>query len=268
MSEFRRKVAEFTAAGAEVRPLSGGDLSQVLLVRTNDGWPLVAKQTATAQGEAAMLRAIRAAGVAAPEVVEAAGDMLLMRHVAHDGEWSAAAWADIGSQLRRLHGSRGERYGWSEDYAFGEVPIRNGWADDWPAFWGGQRLIAVASRLGGEWRARVEELAKRLCDLVPRSPTPSLLHGDLWGGNILVAQGRLAALIDPACYYGHSEVDLAMLTLFGAPAEAFWTAYGSLESGWEGRRHAYQLFPALVHLRLFGAAYTGMVDRLLRALGA
>ena len=172
MSEFRRKVAELTAAGAEVRPLDGGDLSQVLLVRMNDGRLLIAKQAATAQGEAAMLRAIRAAGVAAPELVEAAGDMLLMRHVEHDGEWSAAAWADIGSQLRRLHGSRGERYGWSEDHAFGAVPIRNGWSDDWPAFWGEQRLIATASGLGGEWRARVEALAKRLGDLLPRSPTP------------------------------------------------------------------------------------------------
>jgi fructosamine-3-kinase len=90
----------------------------------------------------------------------------------------------------------------------------------------------------------------------------------LWGGNILVAEGRLAALIDPACYHGDAEVDLAMLTLFDEPPEAFWSAYGPLEPGWRERRAAYQLFPALLHLRLFGASYGGMVDRLLASLGA
>lgn len=81
-----------------------------------------------------------------------------------------------------------------------------------------------------------------------------------------MAEGRLAALIDPACYYGHEEVDLAMLTLFDAPPPEFWEAYWALEPGWERRRDVYQLFPALVHLRLFGATYAGMVDRLLQSL--
>jgi fructosamine-3-kinase len=73
-------------------------------------------------------------------------------------------------------------------------------------------------------------------------------------------------LIDPACYHGHAEVDLAMLTLFDAPPGEFWDAYGPLEPGWEDRRDAYQLFPALVHLRLFGSGYAALVDRLLHRL--
>jgi fructosamine-3-kinase len=105
-------------------------------------------------------------------------------------------------------------------------------------------------------------------ELLPASPPPSLLHGDLWSGNILVQDGRLAALIDPACYHGHSEVDLAMLSLFGEPPPAFWESYGELGDGWEQRRDIYQLFPALVHLRLFGASYGSLVDRLLSRLGS
>jgi fructosamine-3-kinase len=117
------------------------------------------------------------------------------------------------------------------------------------------------------WRERVDRLEARCSELLPRSPAASLLHGDLWTGNILVQGGRLSALIDPACYHGHQEVDLAMLTLFGAPPREFWDAYGGLDQGWEERRLAYQLFPALVHLRLFGHSYAGMADRLLNAMG-
>ena len=138
---------------------------------------------------------------------------------------------------------------------------------DWPAFWGEQRLLATARVLDRPWRDRVHRLARRLGELLPASPAPSLLHGDLWNGNILVAGGKLAALIDPACYHGHSEVDLAMLMLFADPPPTFWDAYGEPEQGWEERRALYQLFPALVHLRLFGATYGSVVDRLLRRFG-
>ena len=86
-------------------------------------------------------------------------------------------------------------------------------------------------------------------------------------GNILVAT-TAAALVDPACYGGDAEVDLAMLTLFDSPPEEFREAYGPLAPGWEERRPLYQLFPALVHLRLFGATYEPMVDRLLGQIGA
>jgi fructosamine-3-kinase len=106
-----------------------------------------------------------------------------------------------------------------------------------------------------------------MADLLPAAPPPALLHGDLWGGNILVNDGKLAALIDPACYHGDREVDLAMLALFGEPPPSFWESYGELEPGWEERRALYQLFPALVHLRLFGASYGSLVDRLLRRFG-
>jgi fructosamine-3-kinase len=103
--------------------------------------------------------------------------------------------------------------------------------------------------------------------MLPASPRPAHLHGDLWAGNILVAAGRLAAFIDPACYHGDAEVDLAMLSLFGEPPTDFWEAYGDLPSGWEERRPLYQLFPALVHMRLFGGTYAPMTERLLTSVG-
>jgi fructosamine-3-kinase len=194
--------------------------------------------------------------------------MLLLEHVPNDRVFSPAAWAEVGAALRRLHDHEGEPYGWPVDYQIGTVALDNRQRRDWPGFWGEQRLVATAGVLDRPWRERVGRLAERIGGLAPAAPRPALLHGDLWGGNILVSQGRLAAFIDPACYQGDAEVDLAMLTLFDSPGETFWEAYGPLEPGWQERRPLYQLFPALLHLRLFGDTYAGMVDRLLARLGA
>ena len=159
------------------------------------------------------------------------------------------------------------RYGWPIDYAFGPVAIANGWAEDWPRFWAERRLLVHLPHLPSALARRVEALAADLPNRLPARPTPALLHGDLWSGNILVAGDQVSGLIDPACYHGHTEVDLAMLGLFDQPEAAFYEVYGFLESGHDERTAIYRLWPALVHLRLFGAGYRPMVERLFQATG-
>lgn len=269
MTAFSRRVAALTGVPEErLERLSGGDLSEVLLLRRPDGRCTVAKGGAAVGTEAAMLRALAAAGVPVPTVEGEHEGVLLVEHVENDGVMSLKAWADVGAALRRLHDRTGETYGWPVDYRIGTVELDNREGTDWPAFWGEQRLVSTSSLLDRPWRERVDRLAPRLGDLLPASPPAAFLHGDLWSGNILVSGGALAALIDPACYHGDGEVDLAMLTLFDAPPADLWDAYGALAPGWEERRPVYQLFPALLHLRLFGAGYAPMVDRMLRTLGA
>ena len=269
MTAFSRRVAELTGVSEErLERLSGGDLSEVLLVPRVDGRLLVAKGGAAVGTEATMLRLLLSNSIPAPMVEAEHEGLLLLDYVENDGVFSPVAWSDIGQSLRRLHAQAGDRFGWPADFRIGTVELDNRHSDDWPGFWGTQRLAVTASVLDRPWRERVERLAPRLPAILPASPLPSLLHGDLWTGNILVSGGKLAALIDPACYHGHSEVDLAMLTLFADPPDEFWEAYGELEPGWEQRQAAYQLFPALVHLRLFGSGYAGMVDRLLTRIGA
>jgi fructosamine-3-kinase len=267
VSAFAARVAALTGiAGERLERLAGGDLSEVLLVRRPDGHLSVAKGGPAVGVEAAMLRRL-AAHVPAPRVEGEYDGVLLLEHVDHDGAFTAEAWADIGRCLARLHGQRGRHYGWAVDYALGSIQLDNRQRDDWPGFWGEQRLVATASLLDRPWRERVDGLAAGLADRLPARPPAAWLHGDLWTGNLLVDRGRLAAFLDPACYHGDAEVDLAMLTLFDTPPDSFWSAYGRLEPGWPERRPVYQLFPALVHLRLFGAGYAGMVDRLLSAAG-
>jgi fructosamine-3-kinase len=268
MSAFAARVVSITGVAEErLERLAGESLSEVLLVPRPEG-PVVAKSGPALGAEAAMLRALAAAGVPVPAVEGEHDGVLLLEYVPNDGLLSPRAWADIGEQVRRLHQRTAENYGWPVDYAIGTVALDNREGRDWPRFWGEQRLLATAALLDRPWRERVERLAARIGDLLPAQPPAALLHGDLWTGNILVRDGRLVGLIDPACYHGDAEVDLAMLALFSSPPDEFRQAYGPLEPGWRERRPVYQLFPALAHVRLWGASYLGMVDRLLGAAGA
>jgi fructosamine-3-kinase len=249
-----------------VEPLHGGDLSQLVHILLTDGREAIVKNGPSPKTEAAMLRAIAASGVPAPAVL-AASDMALVIEVLPAGGMLGDVWASLGSALATLHEAKGERYGWSEDYAFGAVEIANGWMDDWPAFWTGRRLLVNIPHVPTPVARRLERLCADLDNRLPKRPPPALLHGDLWGGNVLTSGNRVTGLIDPACYYGHCEVDLAMLTLFDQPGNAFYSAYGALQRGHEERLLIYRLWPALVHLRLFGSGYRPMVERFLSALG-
>lgn len=267
MSAFSARVAAVTGiAEDQLERLAGESLSEVFLVPRPDG-AVVAKSGPTLPAEAAMLRAIAAAGVSAPAVEGEHDGVLLLEYVPNDGLFSARAWGDIGLHVRRLHETRGDSYGWSTDYAIGTVALDNRESPDWPRFWAEQRLIATAALLDRPWRERVDRLAGRIGELLPPDPPPALLHGDLWAGNILVRDGRFAALIDPACYHGDREVDLAMLALFSSPPEEFREGYGPLDPGWRERQPVYQLFPALAHVRLWGSSYFAMVERLLTEVG-
>lgn len=269
MSAFAAKVAALTGVPEErLERLAAESVSEVLLVRRDQGQVSVAKHSPAVAAEAAMLRALAAAEVPAPGVQGELDQVLLLDFIENDGVFSARAWSDVGAGVRRLHERRGESYGWPVDYPIGTVTLHNKETRDWPRFWGEQRLIGTASVLDRPWRERVERAAERLGDLLPADPPAALLHGDLWTGNILVREGRLVGFIDPACYFGHAEVDLAMLDLFGSPPGEFREAYGEPEPGWRERRPAYQLFPALAHVRLWGPSWFNLVDRLLSELGA
>lgn len=250
---------------AAARRLSGGDLSTVYRVSLADGGALIAKQAGNAAAEADMLRAIAATGAPAPAVLAAEGDWLLLAEIAADGA-VAAAWPDLAEVLARLHAATDADYGWPVDHAFGRVAIDNRPAADWPAFWGERRLLCHVPYVPAVLGRRIERLAARLPDHLPARPPAALLHGDLWSGNVLVAGTRVAALIDPACYHGDREVDAAMLTLFDRPPCSFLDSLG-LEAGWQGRQPIYRLWPLLVHLRLFGAAYADSVGTALAVVG-
>ena len=250
-----------------LHPLHGGDLSEVLRANLSGGGSVVVKRGTHVGIEARMLRRMAAVGAPVPWVHAAQDDLLAMAHIP-EATATEAAWRGLGRDLRAMHDVTVADYGWPEDYAFGTVPIDNRPCPSWPAFWTERRLLPLARRLPTELAVRLKRLTARLDTLLPHAPPPALLHGDLWTGNVHFGADGRAWMIDPACYYGDGEVDLAMLCLFGTPPQSFFDAYGPLPPEWEMRRAIYQLWPALVHVALFGAGYHGMVARLLDRIGA
>lgn len=235
----------------------------------------------TFPGEAAGLEALAAAEsplvVPAVEVTAAPSDdrpgFLVLEWI-NSGRKGLKFWENFGEGLAELHRSTGDRYGFEQDNFIGRLPQQNTWEQSWPRFFRAHRLepqVRMAREQGrwqDDWSAPLEALYRRLPDLLPEDPPASILHGDLWSGNFMVAAVGTAVLIDPAAYYGHREADLAMSELFGGFDERFYDAYAAawpLESGYETRREIYNLYHLINHLNHFGGGYASSVDSILKS---
>ena len=176
-----------------------------------------------------------------------------------------------------MHRSTRERFGWDHDNYIGATPQPNPWSEDWVAFFRDRRLLYTAreglaeNRLPKDMFARLETLAERLDEHLIEPEHPSLIHGDIWNGNVLVRHDRIAAFIDPAVYFADREIELAFTTMFGTFGEPFFEAYEDilpLKPGFhELRRDIYNLYPTLVHVRLFGEGYLAPIEETLARLG-
>ena len=180
----------------------------------------------------------------------------------------------LGEQLAVLHQTTMGRYGWHRDNTIGLTPQHNEWSDDWVSFFREHRLgiqfrLAAENGFTGQLQQQGAQLLKRLpVFFQDHDPAPSLLHGDLWGGNWGSCDGE-PVIFDPAVYYGDRESDLAMTKLFGGFGRAFYEAYEArapLASGHRERCDLYQLYHVLNHLNLFGSAYVGRAQNLIRKL--
>ncbi len=244
------------------RPLPGGSIAETWWVTLADGTEAVVKATTyDARLEAEGLAALGAAGAPVPAVLGVSERVLVLAYVRGEPDWGG-----LGATLADVHRTgRDEGFGWHRDNVIGPLPQANRVTDDWPGFYLDQRVRPHldAPALPPAVRRRIERAgdgpARALLD---HDAVPSLVHGDLWSGNVV--DGRW--LVDPAVHRADREFELAFADLFGGFPSAFWDAYAGawpLDDGWERRRPALQLSHLLVHVRLFGAGYVpGVVARL------
>ena len=268
--------------------VSGGDINDARCLFLSNAEQVFVKSTAARRAdmfaaEAAGLLAIAATKTArTPHVLcrgvdEGLGISFLMMEMVRSGKKAADYWEVFGRELAAMHLadtktlSGDGRFGFPRDNYIGSTPQSNGGRNSWVDFFRDCRLVPqvkMARRyLDAAVRRRFDRLLDRLDAFLTEPDRPSLLHGDLWSGNILPGSDGKAWLIDPAVYVGHAEADLAMTELFGRLPERFYGAYrevNPISPDYEARRDLYNLYHLLNHLNLFGPGYYSSVVTALR----
>ncbi len=196
---------------------------------------------------------------------------LVLEFIRLKGGSSSGSQKLMGTQLAALHQvtSKNGNFGWHRDNAIGATPQHNAWHENWSAFYAEKRLgfqLQLAEEKGRSFRS-----GGRLLEIIPRffdsySPRPSLLHGDLWGGNAACDPDDNPVLFDPATYYGDRETDIAFTEMFGGFSGAFYDAYHKsfpLDPGYPRRKQLYNLYHVLNHFNLFGGGYASQAERIL-----
>lgn len=194
------------------------------------------------------------------------------------GTPSRADWYKFGQQLAHLHQStKAEQFGFAADNYLGSSTQRNGWYSDWIEFYAEQRLGYQVRWLRNQYPSarpiatRCERLIADLHDLLSESlEPPTLIHGDLWSGNVLFDKSGQGWLIDPAAYFGQREAEWGMIDLFGGFPSEFREGYSNiwpLKPGSQVRSPVYRLYHCINHWNLFGESYLSACDSELRKLG-
>jgi protein-ribulosamine 3-kinase len=264
------------------RPVGGGDISSAWRVRGDDHHVFLKTGPASSYemflAESEGLRELENANaVRVPRVlgcVVSGTEALLALEWLNFEPASVDAEVALGRLLAKQHKTGKTQFGWHRHNTIGSTPQINSWSDDWVRFFAEHRLgyqLELAARNGFDGhlqrngRKLIENIGKFFSDYWPE---PSLLHGDLWGGNWAVADG-VPVIFDPAVYYGDREADIAMTMLFGGFGSAFYDAYKEawpFETGVTERLELYKLYHVLNHLNLFGSAYLARADGIIRSL--
>ncbi len=259
-------------------PVSGGDINLGFQLDTNQGFYFIKLNTPDkldmfiAEREG-LLELAKCNALAVPEPVSVGQNA--------NAAFLCMTWLDLqpqvdhqslGEALAALHEPIGQQFGARKNNFIGSTVQHNGWADDWATFFWEKRLepqiyqmLEVASSFPEE---ALGPLKEKVLDILQEYEfTPSLVHGDLWSGNVGTTMEGKPAVFDPAVYWGHAETDLAMARLFGGFSEDFYEAYEALRPALEGeqdRLRVYQLYHLLNHYNLFGGTY---FDQCIRQIG-
>ena len=261
--------------------LTGGCVADVYCADFGDGERFVVKvglagDVLAQEGE--MLKYLSAhSTLPVPKVFYNSDDLLVMDYIEGGDPITTVAQEHAADLLAALHNVTMSSFGFQNHTVIGGLQQPNPWTQDWVEFFREQRLLYMAvqavksGHLAQSLLVRIEELSTHLDRWLSAPAQASLIHGDMWSGNVLCKENRIAGLVDPAIYYGDPEIELAFSTLFHTFQEPFFSRYQEhrpLSPGFfEERRYIYNLYPLLVHLRLFGGSYVKNVEAILTRFG-
>lgn len=277
--------AELKAAAIEavdIEPLGGGCVSAVYLLHLAGGERLVAKLDESGGGasaiEAGMLRYLAAnTALPVPMVRHVGEHLLLLEYLSGGSRFNREAEHHAAELLAALHGISADAYGFDFDTLIGGLHQPNTLSTSWIDFFRQQRLLYMASEamhaglLPPDIFQRIESFSRQLEKWLFEPEQPSLIHGDVWTTNVLALGNRITGFLDPAIYFAHAEIELAFTTLFHTFGREFYDRYAEIRpiapGFFEERCDIYNLYPLLVHVRLFGGAYVSSVTRTLEKYG-
>tara|TARA_B100000242_G_scaffold149624_1_gene106729 strand:+ start:6659 stop:7516 length:858 start_codon:yes stop_codon:yes gene_type:complete len=261
----------------ELSQLGGGSINSVFLVELEKS-KIVLKINDSLrfpgmfENEKKGLLKLNASGVQTPQVIfERSKDNLAFLALEYIPNGNFGNWELFGEKLAALHTNKNEFFGLDYDNYIGSLRQVNKKENNWKGFYSNQRLLHLTKfafdkeLLSKTDSKKMEELCNKLDTYLPFAK-PSLIHGDLWSGNLIFDGQGKPVFIDPAIYYGHPEMDWAMLSLFGSYPETAIKSYCNiipLENNYFEREKIYQLYPLLVHLILFGRSYYRDISEIL-----
>jgi len=271
--------------------VAGGDINEAYKLTLTDGMHIFMKANRKENAsfftaEAAGLTAIAKTGtIGTPHVLGRGIDedrngysFLLLEYVEGKGR-GAGYWETFAYELAAMHRAEtadfvnGGMYGFAGDNFIGSGSQENVAHESWIAFFRDCRLVPQFRRAAGYFDTaglkKIDRLLEKLDCILVEPEYPSLLHGDLWSGNVIAGNDGKAWLIDPAVYVGHAEADLAMTELFGGFSRLFYDAYSDvapIQPGYSRRRDFYNLYHLLNHLNLFGQMYLPSVKRIIESV--
>jgi protein-ribulosamine 3-kinase len=209
-----------------------------------------------------------------PEVVASHNgsdySILILEYI-KEGKKGDRFFLKFGEKLAEMHGNSADYFGLDYDNYIGSLKQINTRHQKWNDFFAAERLepqlkMALDDRkLNPAVIRKFEKLYKKLAELLPEEK-PSLIHGDLWSGNYIPTENNSPCIFDPAVYYGHREMDIAMSKLFGGFSEDFYNNYNDafpMEKNWEQRMDIYNIYPLMVHVNLFSGSYVKQVEQII-----
>ena len=276
--------------------LAGGDVNKAYGIELSNGVDIFMKANEKDNvdffiQEANNLEAIsKTNSIGTPEVVALGTDngedvgysFLLLKYVPEDNKTNLF-WENLARSLANMHKAETERFlpkdklakgckfGFLQDNYIGRTKQINTPTKSWIEFFRDNRLLPqfklAQKYFENDEIKNFEKLIDKISDFLIEPEKPSLLHGDLWSGNILCGKNETPYLIDPACYVGHPEADIAMTELFGGFNPVFYSVYkeeGLLQDDYVSRRDLYNLYHVLNHVNLFGQSYLGAAKAIIK----